>query len=122
MTDETRFQEVLVETMDKLTNRASIDNPNDQFIKGFATQQVDFTDGNEISNIVQSLQFDLGTIQAATNNFSDENKIGEGGFGMVYKGTLTDDQEITMKRLSKSSGQCAEEFKHEVVLVAKLQH
>ena len=33
----------------------------------------------------QSLQFDLATIQAATNNFSDHNKIGEGGFGAVYK-------------------------------------
>ncbi|KAI8000785.1 Cysteine-rich receptor-like protein kinase 6 [Camellia lanceoleosa] len=39
---------------------------------------------NEIS-AVQSLQFDLATIQVATNNFSDDNKIGEGGFGSVYK-------------------------------------
>ncbi|KAM7461137.1 hypothetical protein LguiA_029258 [Lonicera macranthoides] len=42
---------------------------------------------------------------AATNNFSDENKIGEGGFGMVYKGTLADGQEIAVKWLSKTSGQ-----------------
>ncbi|GMP75205.1 hypothetical protein CsSME_00032379 [Camellia sinensis var. sinensis] len=41
--------------------------------------------GTEIS-AVQSLQFDLATIQVATNNFSDDNKIGEGGFGSVYKG------------------------------------
>ena len=34
---------------------------------------------------VDSLQFDLATIQAATNNFSDHNKIGAGGFGDVYK-------------------------------------
>lgn len=33
----------------------------------------------------QSLQFDLSTIEAATNNFSDANKIGMGGFGSVYK-------------------------------------
>ncbi|KAM7465170.1 hypothetical protein LguiB_012732 [Lonicera macranthoides] len=205
ITDQvTRFQQVLAETMDDLVNRAPVDNFNDQFVKGFATQQAIVTssqrlyglvqctqdlseqdcngclqmavnrlpqccggrqggrvlltscnvryeiypfyrelpaapplvpssplpssitrsrrDGNEISNIVQSLQFDLGTIQAATNNFSDENKIGEGGFGMVYKGTLTDGQEIAVKRLSKSSRQGAEEFKNEVVLVAKLQH
>ena len=39
------------------------------------------------SNItsVHSLQFDFATIQAATNNFSDNNKIGVGGFGDVYK-------------------------------------
>lgn len=39
---------------------------------------------NEITT-VESLQYDLGTIQAATNNFSDNNKLGEGGFGAVYK-------------------------------------
>ena len=39
--------------------------------------------GDEITS-VQSLQFDLGTIEAATNNFSDINKIGKGGFGDVY--------------------------------------
>ncbi|XP_028054585.1 cysteine-rich receptor-like protein kinase 10 isoform X2 [Camellia sinensis] len=77
--------------------------------------------GNEIS-AVQSLQFDLATIQVATNNFSDDNKIGEGGFGSVYKGILSNGQEIAVKRLSQNSGQGAEEFKNEVVLVAKLQH
>lgn len=34
---------------------------------------------------VESLQFDFGTIETATNNFSDDNKLGEGGFGQVYK-------------------------------------
>jgi hypothetical protein len=34
---------------------------------------------------VEFLQFDLGTIEAATNKFSDDNKIGKGGFGTVYK-------------------------------------
>ncbi|THG18886.1 hypothetical protein TEA_009731 [Camellia sinensis var. sinensis] len=83
--------------------------------------------GTEIS-AVQSLQFDLATIQVATNNFSDDNKIGEGGFGSVYKwisyvdGIFSNGQEITVKRLSRNSGQGAEEFKNEVVLVAKLQH
>ena len=43
MTEEARFLQVLGETMDELVNRASIDNPNDQFVKGFATQQVNFT-------------------------------------------------------------------------------
>ncbi|CAL5410961.1 unnamed protein product [Camellia sinensis] len=77
--------------------------------------------GNEITS-VQSLQFDLATIQVATNNFSDHNKIGQGGFGSVYKGILTNGQEIAVKRLSRKSGQGAEEFKNEAVLVAKLQH
>ncbi|XP_057961615.1 cysteine-rich receptor-like protein kinase 25 isoform X2 [Malania oleifera] len=77
--------------------------------------------GSEIATI-ESLQFDFVTIKAATNNFSNDNKIGEGGFGVVYKGTLPNGQEIAIKRLSKASGQGAEEFKNEVVLLAKLQH
>lgn len=40
--------------------------------------------GIEITAI-ESLQFDLVTIETATNNFSDDNKIGKGGFGTVYK-------------------------------------
>ncbi|XP_039166679.1 putative cysteine-rich receptor-like protein kinase 32 [Eucalyptus grandis] len=71
---------------------------------------------------LHSLQFDLPTIEAAKNEFSNNNKLGEGGFGPVYKGTLPGGQEIAAKRLSRSSGQGVEEFKTEVELVAKLQH
>ncbi|KAK7342817.1 hypothetical protein VNO80_25773 [Phaseolus coccineus] len=66
--------------------------------------------------------FDLTTVIRATNNFSIENKLGEGGFGPVYKGTLVDGQEIAIKRLSRSSGQGLKEFRNEVILCAKLQH
>ncbi|XP_062007260.1 G-type lectin S-receptor-like serine/threonine-protein kinase RKS1 [Rosa rugosa] len=66
--------------------------------------------------------FDLSTISAATNNFSDPNRLGEGGFGHVYKGVLSTGKEIAVKRLSKNSGQGNEEFKNEVLLIAKLQH
>ncbi|KAJ1441964.1 Protein kinase domain [Sesbania bispinosa] len=51
--------------------------------------------------------FDLLTIITATNNFSEKNKIGEGGFGPVYWGKLTNGQEIAIKRLSQSSRQGA---------------
>ncbi|XWS18246.1 hypothetical protein CRYUN_Cryun32bG0026800 [Craigia yunnanensis] len=70
----------------------------------------------------ESLQFDFGTIRIATNNFSDENKLGQGGFGAVYKGRLSNGQDIAVKRLSRESGQGELEFKNEVLLVAKLQH
>ncbi|KAL5772645.1 hypothetical protein ACOSQ2_012569 [Xanthoceras sorbifolium] len=66
--------------------------------------------------------FELSTIAAATNNFSPENKLGEGGFGSVYKGVLQNGLEIAVKRLSKYSGQGIGEFKNEVSLIAKLQH
>ncbi|WOL07648.1 receptor-like serine/threonine-protein kinase SD1-8 isoform X1 [Canna indica] len=66
--------------------------------------------------------FHLSTIIDATVNFSIDNKLGEGGFGPVYKGKLGNDQEIAVKRLSKSSSQGVDEFKNEVILIAKLQH
>ncbi|PON82254.1 Tyrosine-protein kinase [Trema orientale] len=50
------------------------------------------------------------------------NKLGEGGFGPVFGGKLQDGQEIAVKRHSMSSGQGVNEFKNEVVLIAKLQH
>ncbi|MBA0748663.1 hypothetical protein Gogos_002655 [Gossypium gossypioides] len=71
---------------------------------------------------VEALQYDFATIEAATNKFSDSNKLGEGGFGEVYKGVLPNQQVIAVKRLSRGSGQGDEEFKNEAVLVAKLQH
>ncbi|KAL8214701.1 hypothetical protein R6Q57_004150 [Mikania cordata] len=78
-------------------------------------------DESEITS-EKSLQFELGTIEEATSNFSIENKVGEGGFGVVYKGVLANGQKIAVKRLSKGSVQGSLEFKNEVVLLAKLQH
>ncbi|CAL5403518.1 unnamed protein product [Camellia sinensis] len=66
--------------------------------------------------------FDLATIVDSTNNFSIYNKIGEGGFGPVYKGILGGGQEIAVKRLSEYSTQGPNEFKNEVICIAKLQH
>ncbi|KAI3885968.1 hypothetical protein MKX03_002727, partial [Papaver bracteatum] len=57
--------------------------------------------------------FDLISIEIATNNFSHTNKIGEGGYGPVYKGKTSEGQEIAVKRLSKDSGQGNTEFKNE---------
>ncbi|XP_058754080.1 cysteine-rich receptor-like protein kinase 25 [Vicia villosa] len=71
---------------------------------------------------VESLRFDLSTLEEATNKFSEANKLGEGGFGEVYKGVLPSGQQIAVKRLSKHSGQGGEQFKNEVELVAQLQH
>ncbi|KAF8085882.1 hypothetical protein N665_0643s0011 [Sinapis alba] len=69
-----------------------------------------------------SYQFDFREIEAATCNFQKSNKLGHGGFGAVYKGTLPNGTEVAVKRLSKNSGQGEHEFKNEVLLVAKLQH
>ncbi|WOG89936.1 hypothetical protein DCAR_0209177 [Daucus carota subsp. sativus] len=64
----------------------------------------------------------LDLIRRATQQFSGENKLGEGGFGPVYKGILVDGTRIAVKRLSENSGQGLQEFKAEITLIAKLQH
>ncbi|CAI0431184.1 unnamed protein product [Linum tenue] len=66
--------------------------------------------------------FNVNCVAIATNNFSIENKLGQGGFGPVYKGKLPGGEEIAVKRLSRISGQGVEEFKNEISLIAKLQH
>ncbi|KAK1426127.1 hypothetical protein QVD17_14796 [Tagetes erecta] len=71
---------------------------------------------------MESFRYNFSAVKAATNDFSEQNKLGQGGFGSVYKGTLEDGQHIAVKRLASNSGQGAQEFKNEVLLLAKLQH
>ncbi|XP_047961965.1 G-type lectin S-receptor-like serine/threonine-protein kinase At4g27290 [Salvia hispanica] len=61
--------------------------------------------------------FELSKICKATDDFSFNSKIGEGGFGPVYKGVLDGGQEIAVKRLSRTSLQGVSEFKNEVICV-----
>ncbi|KAL7218147.1 hypothetical protein ACSBR2_011425 [Camellia fascicularis] len=72
--------------------------------------------------------FSFTSVSAATDNFSDANKLGEGGLtclqaNMVpYQGTLLKGYEVAVKRLSRKSGQGLEELQNEAMLIAKLQH
>ncbi|KAM3749527.1 hypothetical protein ACB098_05G192300 [Castanea mollissima] len=91
----------------------------------YFTGAIDYLEGNELeenSRHPDLLIFDLSCIVAATDNFSPINKLGEGGFGSVFKGQLSNGQQVAVKRLSNISGQGIEEFKNEVTLIAKLQH
>ncbi|PRQ34249.1 putative protein kinase RLK-Pelle-L-LEC family [Rosa chinensis] len=63
--------------------------------------------------------FSLRSILATTSNFSQANKLGEGGFDHVYKGILPKNQEVAI--LSKKFGQGYKEFTNELKLIAKLQ-
>ncbi|XP_017229424.1 G-type lectin S-receptor-like serine/threonine-protein kinase B120 [Daucus carota subsp. sativus] len=67
-------------------------------------------------------KFRFSSISDATNKFSIANKLGEGGFGPVYKGELLNGQYVAVKRLSQNSGQGLEELRNETILIAKLQH
>ncbi|KAG5382334.1 hypothetical protein IGI04_033804 [Brassica rapa subsp. trilocularis] len=77
------------------------------------------------------LSLTMSQIQTATNNFSDDNQIGEGGFGIVYKGILEDRQVVAIKRAKKVFSysflvehfeNLRKEFKSEVDLLSKIGH
>ncbi|WVZ87336.1 hypothetical protein U9M48_033988 [Paspalum notatum var. saurae] len=61
-------------------------------------------------------------IAVATNNFSEDNMLGKGGFGNVYTGTPGQNLEVAIKKISQASEQGVGEFRNEVILIAKLQH
>ncbi|XP_048606969.1 putative cysteine-rich receptor-like protein kinase 39 isoform X2 [Brassica napus] len=67
------------------------------------------------------LPYDLGTILSATADFSPENKLGQGGFGTVYKGILLNGKEIAVKRLTRGS-EGGIEFRNEVSILTRVQH
>ncbi|KAJ0692287.1 putative non-specific protein-tyrosine kinase RLK-Pelle-DLSV family [Helianthus annuus] len=73
----------------------------------------------EIAMKLVQLNRYVGIIRAATDDFSENNKPGQGGFGL---GKLQKGQEIAVKRLLRDSGQGEQEFKKEVLLLVRLQH
>ncbi|CAM0912898.1 unnamed protein product [Alopecurus aequalis] len=81
-----------------------------------------YLSGAEDTEGLDSTLIGISTLRAATGNFAECNKLGEGGFGAVYKGTLLDGKEIAVKRLSESSTQGVEELKNELYSVANLEH
>ncbi|MBA0869936.1 hypothetical protein Goshw_005470 [Gossypium schwendimanii] len=88
----------------------------------------------ETTNLTTSMDDDLGRgagprrfsyleLVYATNNFSEQRKLGEGGFGTVYRGYLPDlDLLVTVKRISKGSKQGKKEYVTEVKTISQLRH
>ncbi|KNA24886.1 hypothetical protein SOVF_011580 [Spinacia oleracea] len=66
--------------------------------------------------------FTLRQIKTATDDFDHRNKIGEGGFGPVFKGVLPDGKVIAVKQLSSKSKQGNREFVNEIGMISALQH
>ncbi|KAM3749540.1 hypothetical protein ACB098_05G193400, partial [Castanea mollissima] len=96
------------------------------FNKGEAHQKVPTgkLPGDNLNQVqVQELPpFNFEKLASATNNFQQSNNLGQGGFGPLYWGKLSDGQEIAVKRLSKNSGQGLKKFMNEVVVISKPQH
>nr|GMC59727.1 cysteine-rich receptor-like protein kinase 2 [Ipomoea batatas] len=61
-------------------------------------------------------------LKAATKDFSEENKLGEGGFGDVYKGTLQNGNVVAVKKLTMISGRAMADFETEVKLITNIHH
>ncbi|KAH9624094.1 hypothetical protein KSS87_018308, partial [Heliosperma pusillum] len=66
--------------------------------------------------------FTFRELQKCTNNFSEDNNIGAGGYGKVYKGTLEDNQVVAIKRSQEGSMQGTKEFKNEIELLSRVHH
>ncbi|PHT68736.1 Cysteine-rich receptor-like protein kinase 2, partial [Capsicum annuum] len=69
-----------------------------------------------------SLNFKYSTLEKATGSFNEANKLGKGGFGMVYKDVLEDDREISIKRLFYNNTHRAVDFYNEVNIVSSVKH
>ncbi|KAJ7563104.1 hypothetical protein O6H91_03G096600 [Diphasiastrum complanatum] len=76
----------------------------------------------EISHLGWGQWYDLNELEAATDNFSDKNVIGEGGYGIVYKGRLMDGTLVAVKNLLNNRGQAEKEFKVEVEAIGRVRH
>lgn len=66
--------------------------------------------------------FSYEELVKATNEFSQENLLGEGGFGSVYKGILPDGRVVAVKQLKIGGGQGDREFKAEVETLSRIHH
>ncbi|KAL6329499.1 hypothetical protein AAG906_021507 [Vitis piasezkii] len=66
--------------------------------------------------------FSYAELKNATGDFSPSNKLGEGGFGPVYKGTLSDGRVVAVKQLSVSSHQGKNQFVTEIATISAVQH
>ncbi|XP_057534962.1 calmodulin-binding receptor-like cytoplasmic kinase 2 isoform X2 [Amaranthus tricolor] len=94
--------------------------------EGSSTRQPDSFNPSESSSgeVFGSLNFTLQDINQATKNFSQNNVIGDGGFGTVYKGQLKDGNLVAIKRAKKElyDKRTAQEFKSEVLAYSKIEH
>ncbi|KAI9100222.1 hypothetical protein K1719_024440 [Acacia pycnantha] len=77
----------------------------------------------ETSKLKGPMTYSYQDLKSATNNFSHENKLGEGGFGIVYKGTLRNGKVVAVKKLTcQHLSRMDEEFEGEVKLINNVHH
>ncbi|XP_051144063.1 probable receptor-like serine/threonine-protein kinase At4g34500 [Andrographis paniculata] len=75
-----------------------------------------------VGNLGWGRWYSLKELQLATNQFSSDNVVGEGGYGVVYRGVLQDGSLAAIKKLLNNKGQAEKEFKVEVEAIGKVKH
>ncbi|KAL0373685.1 UNVERIFIED_CONTAM: putative serine/threonine-protein kinase [Sesamum radiatum] len=76
----------------------------------------------EVSHLGWGRWYTLRELEAASNGLSDDNVIGEGGYGIVYYGVLADNTRVAIKNLLNNRGQAEKEFKVEVEAIGRVRH
>ncbi|RZC57123.1 hypothetical protein C5167_004426 [Papaver somniferum] len=76
----------------------------------------------EVSHLGWGHWYTLRELELATNGLADENVIGEGGYGIVYRGLLPDNTIVAVKNLLNNRGQAEKEFKVEVEVIGRVRH
>ncbi|XP_043694636.1 LEAF RUST 10 DISEASE-RESISTANCE LOCUS RECEPTOR-LIKE PROTEIN KINASE-like 1.1 [Telopea speciosissima] len=66
--------------------------------------------------------FSYAELEEATNNFSSDNELGDGGFGTVYHGNLPDGRVVAIKRLYRYNSKHVERFMNEIEILTRLRH
>ncbi|KAL6538294.1 hypothetical protein OROGR_012282 [Orobanche gracilis] len=78
--------------------------------------------GPEVSHLGWGHWYTLRELEDSTNGFDDENVVGEGGYGIVYRGVLKDNTIVAVKNLLNNRGQAEREFKVEVEAIGRVRH
>uniref|UniRef100_K3Z8Z6 non-specific serine/threonine protein kinase n=1 Tax=Setaria italica TaxID=4555 RepID=K3Z8Z6_SETIT len=100
----------------KATNQSS--NGGARLFRGVPVDDI------ELEGVTGPHPFSYDELAAATGNFSDDRRLGRGGFGSVYAGFLTDGnhRDVAVKRVSETSRQGWKEFVSEVRIISRLRH
>ncbi|MFS7954691.1 putative protein kinase RLK-Pelle-DLSV family [Helianthus anomalus] len=80
------------------------------------------TPGGGATEVKDSKDYSYIDLKKATNDFGDENKLGEGGFGEVYKAILDDNKVVAVKKLKVGHTGAKIEFENEILLISQIRH